>query len=338
VTKRKEGLARTLLLVQELAASDEGFTIEQMADMLGQGRRSAERTRALIGGAFDLTHTIDPDSGMKRWRIQDGIGGAYAALTAEELAALDVSLKSARKRGSQYSDLLAQLLAKLRCVGEDRRRMTLEADLFELSRLQSSITGPGPRVDVAPYIYPVLARAIMLGQCVEFEYVKAEGSDPQWRRVIPYGIVQGQTNYLVGQMPDKSDDPFIYRMDRMQDVRVSETVGSAPEDFDLDAWLSKSFGIWREAEHEVTIRILPHAAARAKRWRFHGTQKITDELRANGQATGALIITFRAGGLSEMADHLFSWAGDAEILGPESLLDAMREKLSAAAQMITAVD
>ncbi|HEY9092136.1 WYL domain-containing protein [Parasphingorhabdus sp.] len=338
MTNRKEGLARTLLLVQELAASDEGYTIEQMADMLGQGRRSAERTRALIGGAFDLTHTIDPDSGMKKWRIQDGIGGAYAALTAEELAALDVALKSARKRGSQHGDLLARLLAKLRCVGEDKRRLTLEADLFELSRLQSSITGPGPRIDVAPDIYPVLARAIMLGQCAEFEYVRPDSSEPQWRRVIPYGIVQGQANYLLGKIPDKDDDPFLYRMDRMQNVRVSETMGSAPEDFDLDAWLAKSFGIWREAEHEVTIRVLPHAADRARHWRFHATQKIEDELCANGQPTGALIITFRAGGLSEMADHLFLWAGDTQIIGPELLIEEMRGKLTAAAQMITGVE
>tara|TARA_R110000824_G_scaffold124977_5_gene283808 strand:+ start:2522 stop:2806 length:285 start_codon:yes stop_codon:yes gene_type:complete len=77
----------------------------------------------------------------------------------------------------------------------------LEAELFELSRLQSSITGPDRRVDVETYIYAVLAQAIKLGQCVEFEYVKAEGNDPQWRRVIPYGIVQ---------LPDKSDDPFNY--------------------------------------------------------------------------------------------------------------------------------
>ncbi|WP_443020033.1 hypothetical protein [Sphingobium sp. S6] len=42
---------------------------------------------------------------------------------------------------------------------------------------------------------------------------------------------------------------------------------------------------------------------------------------------------FDAGGLREVAEHLFTWAGDLEILGPDALRKTIQERISLAAQM-----
>ena len=59
---------------------------------------------------------------------------------------------------------------------------------------------------------------------------------------------------------------------------------------------------------------------RARAWRFHPAQ----EFEADGDE---LLVRFRAGGLREIAEHLFTWAGDVRIEAPEELRDVMRERV-----------
>ncbi len=109
----------------------------------------------------------------------------------------------------------------------------------------------------------------------------------------------------------------------MNNVRAANTSGLPPADWDLDGWLSQSFGIWREEDHAVVLRVLPPSAERARQWRFHPAQ----EMEETGEG---LIVRFRAGGLREIAEHLFTWGGEVVIEGPDALKTVMRERLDAA--------
>lgn len=44
-----------------------------------------------------------------------------------------------------------------------------------------------------------------------------------------------------------------------------------------------------------------------------------------------LLVRFRAGGLREVAAHVFTWGGEVVIEGPEALKKIMRERLTAGA-------
>jgi predicted DNA-binding transcriptional regulator YafY len=140
--------------------------------------------------------------------------------------------------------------------------------------------------------------------------------------VIPYGLVHGPITYLIGQMPGREISPVPFRLDRMSEVRAANLAGCPPEDWDLDAWLGQSFGIWREEDQEIVLRVLPAAIERARQWRFHPAQQFEDQ----GEF---LIVRFRAGGLREIAEHLFIWGGDVVIEAPEELRTVMRERLEA---------
>jgi hypothetical protein len=112
-----------------------------------------------------------------------------------------------------------------------------------------------------------------------------------------------------------------------ENVRDSGVVGCPPEDWDLDAWMARSFGIWQEADHDIVFRILPHATERARAWRFHPKQQIEED----GEE---LVVRFSSGGLVELANHLFGWAGDLIIEQPEALKDVMCERLATAQTMV----
>jgi predicted DNA-binding transcriptional regulator YafY len=68
-------------------------------------------------------------------------------------------------------------------------------------------------------------------------------------------------------------------------------------------------------------------AARARpifgsNWRFHAGQVLEE-------GEGGTLVRFRASGLRELADHLFTWGGEVRIREPEALRVMMRERLAA---------
>ena len=113
----------------------------------------------------------------------------------------------------------------------------------------------------------------------------------------------------------------------MSDARLSDDVAQVPDGFDLDNWLAEGFGIWREEAREIVLQTSPEGTDRARSWRFHPKQQVKE------QKDGSLIIRFRAGGLREIAEHLFQWAGELVIVEPEELKMVMRERLALAHSM-----
>ncbi|WP_343348003.1 WYL domain-containing protein [Sphingomicrobium sp. XHP0239] len=320
---RKMPLRRALDLIRELGASSEGLTLDEMAEKLGQTRRSAERTRDLIAGEFELIETRDGE-GRKRFRIPD-IPQVYLRPSAIEIAALEAEVAALRRKGSGQATVLAQLLGKLNGLLREDERIRLAPDLEALLSYQRSFVGPGPALPATIEAQTQIATAMMAGACIEFTYTKPEGQ-PAWRRVSPCGLLHGPTTYLVGMMDDL--EPLLFRVDRMSEVKVSDRMATVPAEFDLDEWLARGFGIWRGDMHDVILRVLPHAADKARAWRFHPKQQCEE------RDDGSLVITFSASGLREMAEHLFTWVGDIVIEAPDALRDEMNERLRNARAMV----
>ena len=322
---RKAPFDRLLCLVRSLSETTDGLTLDEMAGALGQGRRSAERARDVIALNFDLEEI--PDGPRKRFRIRDSLRRHYTRPSAEELAALRAEVEAARSSGSLRFQQLQSLLSKVQSSFDDHEKRRIEPDLEELLRHLRAFSGPGPVAVVEPSVTRAVLDAIMSGQCLEFDYQTLEADVPRWRRIACAGLLNGPVSYAVGFMPSQKD-AAVYRLDRMSNARLSDDMAEVPDGFDLDDWLADGFGIWREEPREIVLRVFADSATRARQWRFHPRQTITD------QPDGTLLISFRAGGLREIADHLFQWAGELEIVSPAELQDAMEDRLDLAWSII----
>ena len=139
----------------------------------------------------------------------------------------------------------------------------------------------------------------------------------------------GRANYLVAA-DRESGRIQTFRLDRMSAVEAGEGRARPPEDFDLGAFASQSFGIYQDEIEEVAVRIAPEGANEARGWRWHPTQTIED------QADGAVVVRFRASGMRELAWHLFTWGEQATILAPERLKAVMAGELDAARRALDA--
>ena len=318
---RNAKLDRLLTLVKALGESVEGLTLDEMADVIGVNRRTAERLRDVILVHFDLEESFDDR--QKRFRIQGALPSPFTQPNVAEIAALRSLADRARKAGSAQATLLESLLGKVQAGLGREAKSRMAPDLDPLVRLQRHHIPAGPMVEHSPETVAQVQGSMMAGMCLEFDYIADGAEEPKWRRVIPLGLIHGLATYMIGKIPGRDIDPVPYRLDRMGSARVSNELGAADDDWDLDAWMRASFGIWREQGHEIVLRVAPESADRARKWRFHPDQVIEQD----GQE---LVVRFNSGGLREIAEHLFTWGGDVRIEHPEELRAVMQERISAA--------
>jgi predicted DNA-binding transcriptional regulator YafY len=116
-----------------------------------------------------------------------------------------------------------------------------------------------------------------------------------------------------------------WRLDRIEALEVLETFAPRPASFSLTEYASRSFGIFQDEVEEVVLEVTPAGADDALGWRFHPTQQV------ERQADGSVIVRFRAGGMRELAWHLFTWGETVRILSPERLQAEMADQLARAA-------
>jgi len=325
MTNRLSNLDRTLRLVHALSESIEGLTLDEMADLLSVNRRTVERIRNVILIHFDLDEAVDGRT--KRFRIKDSPGRAYTRPNSAEVAALQAVVEAGRRDGTANTQALEKLLSKVKMAFDSSERRRIDNDLDLLTRLQRSRVAAGPLVIASPEDLTTIQSSILASHCVDFDYQPEWADAPSWRRVVPYGLIHGPITYLLGKMPDRDDLPYTFRLDRMTNVRESGLVASPPDDWDLDRWMAESFGIWREDAHDIVLRIRPWAVERARAWRFHPHQQLVED-------GDELLVRFHSGGFFELANHLFSWAGDVVIEQPDGLKQVIEERLVAAGSML----
>lgn len=325
---RNAKLDRLLTLVKALGESAEGLTLDEMAEVIGANRRTAERLRDLLLVHFDLEESIDDR--QKRFRIPGALPSPFTQPNVAEIAALQSIAETARRTGSAQAPLLDSLAGKVQASLRREVKSRMAPDLEPLVRLQRHHVPAGPMIEHAPETVAQVQGAMMAGMCVEFDYLAEGATEAKWRRVIPLGLIRSAASYLIGQIPGRDLEPVPYRLDRMSAARVSNQPGAAGEDWDLDAWMQASFGIWRENGHDIVLRVAAASAERARRWRFHPRQVIEED----GEE---LIVRFHSGGLREIAEHLFTWGGEVRIEAPEELHEMMCERLNAARAAIDAV-
>ena len=83
--------------------------------------------------------------------------------------------------------------------------------------------------------------------------------------------------------------------------------------FSLKDFAERSFGVFQEEQVDVVWRFASAAAAAAEEFLFHPSQKM------KRMTDGSLEARFGAGGLLEMAWHLYSWGDQVEVVAPEAL-------------------
>jgi len=319
---RHDKAAMVIELARRLAASAEGLTLGEMARDMSVGRRTAERMRDAVLMLFPQVEEVsDPPS--KRWRIRGGLNGFEQAPTATEMLELTKAAQGLRAAGEPArAAALDGLERKVKAAMRSTVLNRMAPDLEALVRAETIAVQAGPRPTADEAMLAEIRNAILAQKPLGFLYSRP-GAEPRRRGVAPCGLMFGRANYLVAA--DRETGKIqTFRLDRMSGVEAQDGHAPPPDDFDLAAFSTKSFGIYQDQVEAVELRITPQGAAEARGWRWHPTQTLTD------QPDGSVRVRFEASGMRELAWHLFTWGDQVEIIGPDRLKTVMAEELAAA--------
>lgn len=320
---RHEKGTRLLELARMLASNAEGLTLDEMAERLDVGRRTAERMRDAVWEMFPQMEAVD-DPPTRRFRIPSGLDGLFQAPTPEELVALSAAAELMDRQGSAgRAAALRALEQKVLSATRASARRRLAPDLEALLQAETIAVTAGPRPFEEESVLAAVRGALKSLSTLRFRY--EGGSTPgRTREVTPYGILFGRSNYLVAEEVGAGTGPRNWRLDRISEVEVTGSPGAPPEDFSLQAYADESFGIYQDDTEDVVLHVLPHGREDGLRWRFHARQKVEE------QADGSVIVRFRASGMRELAWHLFTWGDRIEIVAPPALKEMMAGELAVA--------
>ncbi|RAK52321.1 helix-turn-helix transcriptional regulator [Phenylobacterium deserti] len=323
---RHEKAGRLLELARMLASTAEGLTLDEMADGLGVGRRTAERMRDAVREIFPQLEEVE-DPPTRRFRIPAGLDGLFQAPTADELAALRSAAEILRAAGgTARAAALQSLEQKVLSATRAQARRRLAPDLEALLQAETIAVQAGARPFEDEAVLSAVREAIKSLAMLRFRY--EGGSTPgRVREVSPLGILFGRSNYLVA-VEDPARGPLNWRLDRVRDPEVLPQPALRPADFSLQDYADESFGIYHDEVQDVVLQVSPEGAEDALRWRFHANQEVEP------QADGGVVVRFRASGMLELAWHLFTWGDKVRIVQPEILRRTLAEQIEIASQAL----
>ena len=312
---RFEKLETLLRVALDMRGTAEGISLDDIQKTYGVSRRTAERMRDAIERVFPQMEQANPGEIPKRWRIRAGVLSSMVAFSAEELAALASAARFARRDNlDPVSNHLGTLAAKLKSLIPAPAIRRINPDLEALMEAESIALRPGPRQAISGDLLAELRHAIIACRQVWLHY-RARGTGRLSRQLTcPYGFLYGSRHYLVAySLSDRARAYRLFSLANIEKVELTDSSFERRQDFSLQKFAERSFGVFQEESFDVVWRFSPKAAPDARQFLFHPTQTMED------QPDGSLIVRFCAGGALEMSWHLFTWGGEVEVLEPPKL-------------------
>lgn len=325
---RYSRLADLVRLAMQMQGRADGLSLDDIGQTFEVSRRTAERMRDAIRDAFPQTEELAEPGGRKRWRLPPGTAGRLADPTIDDISTLHRGAELARQSGDLVTaDHLNDFSDRLRARLPGPKRARLEPDIAALLEADGVALRPGPRERIPDDTLNTLREAILAGVWITVDHrARATGLLSRNARLGPLAMLLGEGRQYLVAFSDYAQNVRLFALAGFERIELTEDVFERPEDFNLGAWMQRSFGIWQEEVYDVVWRFTPEAASDARHYLFHPTQVITDE------PDGSLTVSFRAGGLREMCWHLFRWGNQVKILAPEHLKNIYIQNLSETAK------
>lgn len=319
---RYEKADNMLQLALEMQASRGGLSLQDIEERFGIGRRTAMRMRDAIMRNFPQAEEVLTDERIKRWRIPSGVMNQLVNFSADELADLNTAIRLLRQRNRQdQAANLETLAAKVKALMNPDAQRRVEPDLEALLEAEGLAMRPGPRPRIKVMVTEDLRRAIKGCNQVKIKYRNRKNRKLNTRLVYPYGFLHGHRHYLVAwHVHPKANDFTLFSLPNIEGVDVLDDCFERDENFSLQKFAERSFGLFQEEPFDVVWRFSAHAAKDAKDFLFHPTQTFKQN------KDGTLDVHFHAGSDLEMAWHLYKWGDQVDVLEPKSLVKMIGRK------------
>ncbi len=240
-------------------------------------------------------------------------------ITEGELFALVVAEKALQQyRGTSFEKPLLSAIKKMEQALPD----TISLNLADIEQTISFRTRAEPILDLK--IFDVLAKAVSERRQLELAYRKPGQPKGESRVVDPYHLANINGEWFLFAYDHARKDIRTFVPARIRSVRPTGSTFERSQKFSLEERLRDSFGVHSgEGEYNVVIRFNSHAADYVREKKWHESQQLR-ELKGGG-----VELRMKLSGLLEVERWILSWGGDAKVLRPRELAEAVRKAAEA---------
>ncbi len=159
--------------------------------------------------------------------------------------------------------------------------------------------------------------AVQEQRLVEMEYASMQRQASTRRRVAPYKLwFYDETFYLLAYCHLRRAIR-LFAVDRISRLEVLDERFEAPTEFDADAFMRSSFGVFQGRPTHVRIHFSKQVAGYIREKVWHPTQEL--ETRQDG----SVIFAAQVAGIEEIRFWILKWGADATVLEPDALRKAI---------------
>jgi predicted DNA-binding transcriptional regulator YafY len=235
-------------------------------------------------------------------------------ITEGELFALVVAEKALQQyRGTSFEKPLLSAIKKM----EESLPDTISLNLADIEQTISFRTRAEQILDLK--IFDVLAKAAARRQQIELAYRKPGQTKSEARIVDPYHLANINGEWYLFAYDHARKDIRTFAPARIKSAKLTGKTFLRPQKFSLEKRLRDSFGVHSgEGEHEVAIHFNARAADYVREKKWHESQQLR-ELKSGG-----VELRLKLSSLTEIERWVLSWGGDARVLRPRELAEAVR--------------
>lgn len=317
---RGEQLARQWQMIQRLAKSRAGVSLDDLADDLEVVRRTVYRDLdALMLAGFPVVS--EKRDGRTYYRFLETFRLGDVPFTPDEVLALAFGEDLLRVlEGTVFHDSIRSALTKIRAgLGPE-----LSAYLARLGDTFRVLPGPHKNYAHLRETIRTLNEAVIAEKSVKIRYRTGRTGAVSSRVLDPYRVwYRSGGLYVVGH-DHKSDELRTFAVDRIKEIESTGERFRVDADFDFETYIGSSFGVI--AEPATTVRILFE-----KRWAdyvaertWHPSQVIARRPR------GRIELTMEVGGTADLRTWILSFGDGAEVIEPAALRKEVAQELAGA--------
>jgi predicted DNA-binding transcriptional regulator YafY len=313
-------LLRQWKLLQLLADSRTGFTLQEIAEHFEVSLRSIQRDISVLQVAGFPLEDVTVSRNLKRWKMRPF--GEQMAFNFADMISIVMSRRFLEPlAGTPFWEGHQKVYRKVRGALGDQAIKFCE----QLNRtLRVSGFGAGDYTKRGLIIDTIL-QGMEDKRRVLVSYQSQEATEPIEQELGPQGFIWHNGSLYLVAWSARREEIRNYKVDRMQSAEIGSDLRYAvPEEFSMDEWQKKAFGMFRgEGDQAWKVRI--HFARDAARyvqesW-WHDTQQFVPA------PDGTVEMRLELNDLSSVTKWILSFGSNATALDPPSLVERIRREL-----------
>ena len=309
-SKKLDEITELTMLLQN---SRQGLTIDEMSDYLERPRRAIERLMEVIKEKFGDRLELVPQSKdrKKHWRLKKGSMNFLVTFSDLELSRLEKLSNSIKNEAERKSVL--DVIEKIKVLNPTNYHKN---DIDILLEAQGLAVRQYAKENIDSEIMEKIAYAIQSEQKIKISYTDSYGN--YYEPIIePYGLKIADNHYLIAK---ENNELKTFKASRIKNIELLEgKYFIKDEDFDIQEFCNRSFGIYLDKIEEVVLQFSPETSDYVLNYHFHPTQIMEK------QKDGSVIVKFKASGSFEIITELLKWRESVKIISPKSLKDEYKQ-------------